>query len=204
MPCLAALKRLNGKAADARCGSKTKLGGCLPYAEKVSFRKSAACRNDCKNSSPCLQSCLRSGRRSISWASIVGVLEGQKGPQLFDRFDVSYPGRFCRRVRMGRSAQPLPLDEGGRTKAGNLLLGRSGDDGVDGVIDQDALGLDRVYIQASATQKATTSALGRFGVFWKPRPPQGNEGPVCDHLDLLILGEGNGRIPQQTNCPERR
>jgi restriction system protein len=27
-------------------------------------------------------------------------------------------------------------------------LGRSGDDGVDGVIDQDALGLDRVYIQA--------------------------------------------------------
>jgi hypothetical protein len=27
-------------------------------------------------------------------------------------------------------------------------LGRSGDDGVDGVTDQDALGLDRVYIQA--------------------------------------------------------
>jgi Restriction endonuclease len=27
-------------------------------------------------------------------------------------------------------------------------LGRSGDGGVDGVIDQDALGLDRVYIQA--------------------------------------------------------
>jgi restriction system protein len=33
-------------------------------------------------------------------------------------------------------------DSAGRT------LGRSGDDGVDGVIDQDALGLDRVYIQA--------------------------------------------------------
>lgn len=27
-------------------------------------------------------------------------------------------------------------------------IGRSGDDGVDGVIDQDSLGLDRVYIQA--------------------------------------------------------
>src|ERR1700755_1306185 len=27
-------------------------------------------------------------------------------------------------------------------------LGQAGDDGVDGVIDQDALGLDRVYIQA--------------------------------------------------------
>jgi hypothetical protein len=65
MPRLAVLKRLNGKAADAWCGSKTKLEGCLPYAEKVSFRKSAACRNDCKNSSPCLQSCLRSGRRLL-------------------------------------------------------------------------------------------------------------------------------------------
>jgi hypothetical protein len=65
MPRLAVLKRLNGKAADARCGSKTKLEGCLPYAEQVSLRKSAACRNDCKNSSPCLQSCLRSGRRLL-------------------------------------------------------------------------------------------------------------------------------------------
>ena len=33
-------------------------------------------------------------------------------------------------------------DKAGRT------LGRSGDDGVDGVVDQDILGLDRVYIQA--------------------------------------------------------
>lgn len=33
-------------------------------------------------------------------------------------------------------------DKAGRT------LGRSGDDGVDGVVDQDMLGLDRVYIQA--------------------------------------------------------
>ena len=37
---------------------------------------------------------------------------------------------------------------GSNTEKAGRTLGRSGDDGVDGVIDQDALGLDRVYIQA--------------------------------------------------------
>lgn len=36
---------------------------------------------------------------------------------------------------------------GSREEAGNIV-GRSGDGGIDGVIDQDALGLDRVYVQA--------------------------------------------------------
>jgi restriction system protein len=37
---------------------------------------------------------------------------------------------------------------GGSTAEAGRALGRSGDDGVDGVIDQDALGLDRIYVQA--------------------------------------------------------
>lgn len=38
---------------------------------------------------------------------------------------------------------------GSSAKAGQALVqGRSGDGGVDGVIDQDALGLDRIYVQA--------------------------------------------------------
>ena len=37
---------------------------------------------------------------------------------------------------------------GGSVSNAGRAIGRSGDDGVDGVIDQDALGLDRVYIQA--------------------------------------------------------
>ncbi|HEY6341287.1 MAG TPA: restriction endonuclease [Bryobacteraceae bacterium] len=37
---------------------------------------------------------------------------------------------------------------GSRADKAGRALGRSGDDGVDGVIDQDALGLDRIYIQA--------------------------------------------------------
>ncbi len=42
----------------------------------------------------------------------------------------------------------LSMGYGGTADEAGRTLGRSGDDGVDGVIDQDALGLDRVYIQA--------------------------------------------------------
>jgi restriction system protein len=42
----------------------------------------------------------------------------------------------------------LSMGFGGSVSDAGRALGRSGDDGVDGVIDQDALGLDRVYIQA--------------------------------------------------------
>ena len=42
----------------------------------------------------------------------------------------------------------LAMGYGGSAADAGRALGRSGDDGVDGVIDQDALGLDRVYIQA--------------------------------------------------------
>lgn len=55
-------------------------------------------------------------------------------PEFFERLIVSLL------LSMGYGGSRA--DKAGRT------LGRSGDDGVDGVIDQDALGLDRVYIQA--------------------------------------------------------
>jgi restriction system protein len=42
----------------------------------------------------------------------------------------------------------ISMGYGGSTENAGRTLGGSGDDGVDGVIDQDALGLDRVYIQA--------------------------------------------------------
>jgi len=42
----------------------------------------------------------------------------------------------------------LSMGFGGSVADAGRALGRTGDDGVDGVIDQDALGLDRIYIQA--------------------------------------------------------
>lgn len=42
----------------------------------------------------------------------------------------------------------VAMGYGGETVGSAAAIGRSGDGGLDGVIDQDALGLDRVYIQA--------------------------------------------------------
>lgn len=42
----------------------------------------------------------------------------------------------------------VAMGYGGSVSDAGRALGRSGDGGIDGVIDQDALGLDRVYIQA--------------------------------------------------------
>lgn len=42
----------------------------------------------------------------------------------------------------------LEMGFGGTAEDAGRAIGRSGDDGIDGIIDQDSLGLDRVYIQA--------------------------------------------------------
>ncbi|MDH1298831.1 restriction endonuclease [Achromobacter sp. GD03932] len=42
----------------------------------------------------------------------------------------------------------LAMGYGGSTSEAGRALGKSGDGGVDGVIDQDSLGLDRIYVQA--------------------------------------------------------
>ena len=41
----------------------------------------------------------------------------------------------------------LAMGYGGAEKRG-IVIGHSGDGGIDGVIDQDALGLDQIYVQA--------------------------------------------------------
>jgi restriction system protein len=51
----------------------------------------------------------------------------------------------------------LSMGFGGSVSDAGRALGRSGDEGVDGVIDQDALGLDRVYIQARAVSDQNAS-----------------------------------------------
>lgn len=56
----------------------------------------------------------------------------------------------------------LAMGYGGSSEDAGRVLGGSGDDGVDGVIDQDALGLDRVYIQAK--RYAESNSVGPAAV----------------------------------------
>lgn len=53
----------------------------------------------------------------------------------------------------------VAMGYGGTHKSAARQLGRSGDGGVDGVIDEDRLGLDRVYVQAK--RYALEHAIGR-------------------------------------------
>lgn len=59
----------------------------------------------------------------------------------------------------------VEMGYGGSVEGAGQALGRSGDNGVDGVINQDALGLDRVYIQAkrySTGNKVAAAAIRDF------------------------------------------
>jgi restriction system protein len=47
----------------------------------------------------------------------------------------------------------VAMGYGGSVRDAGAALGRSGDDGVDGVIKQDSLGLDKIYLQAKRWQK---------------------------------------------------
>jgi restriction system protein len=71
-------------------------------------------------------------------------IEASLAQELLDRIRVA-PADFFERLIVRLL---LSMGYGGSVAEAGRALGRSGDDGVDGVMDQDALGLDRVYIQA--------------------------------------------------------
>jgi restriction system protein len=71
-------------------------------------------------------------------------LEDQLGLELLSRVQSSPPEFFERLVVQLLVA----MGYGGSAIDAGRALGRSGDGGVDGVIDQDSLGLDRIYVQA--------------------------------------------------------
>jgi restriction system protein len=96
---------------------------------------------------------MRTAHKQIEAALAQDLLDHIHGtpPAFFERLIVSLL------LRMGYG--------GSATDAGRAL-GRSGDDGVDGVIDQDALGLDRVYIQAKRYAEGNNVGAGAICDFF--------------------------------------
>ena len=60
----------------------------------------------------------------------------------------------------------VAMGYGGSVDNAGRRLGRTGDGGVDGVIDQDALGLDRVYVQAKRYQLGNDVGAGPIRDFF--------------------------------------
>ena len=71
-------------------------------------------------------------------------IEATLAQELLDRIRSAPPDFFERLI----VKLLLAMGYGGSVADAGRALGKSGDGGVDGVIDQDALGLDRVYVQA--------------------------------------------------------
>jgi restriction system protein len=59
----------------------------------------------------------------------------------------------------------LAMGYGGASDTPGRLLGKSGDDGVDGVIDQDALGVNQIYIQAKRYAEGNNIGSGAIRDF---------------------------------------
>jgi len=77
------------------------------------------------------------------------VIHEALGREIIDRILAGSPSFFER----GIVALLLAMGYGGSAREAGRAIGKAGDDGIDGVIDQDALGLDRVYIQAKRYQR---------------------------------------------------
>ncbi|MBM0106494.1 restriction endonuclease [Steroidobacter sp. S1-65] len=55
---------------------------------------------------------------------------------------------------------------GGVSPSATQVLGRTGDDGVDGVVNQDALGVDRIYVQAKRYGRRNSISAGDIRDFF--------------------------------------
>ena len=95
--------------------------------------------------------------------------------QAHARIEVSLADEILQRVQSGTPAffektvvrRLITMGYGGSvTELDKALVGKSGDDGVDGVIDQDPLGLDRVYVQAKRYADGNTVGAGAIRDFF--------------------------------------
>lgn len=84
------------------------------------------------------------------------------GQEILDRVRLSSPAFFERLV----VSLLVAMGYGGTIAEAGRAIGKSGDDGVDGVIDQDPLGLDRVYIQAKRYQSQNNIGPGAIRDFF--------------------------------------
>jgi restriction system protein len=83
--------------------------------------------------------------------STITAMEAALSSELLDRILASPPIFFEELI----VTLLLRMGYGGAREHAGRAIGKSGDGGIDGVIDQDPLGLDRVYLQAKRYQLDT-------------------------------------------------
>lgn len=71
-----------------------------------------------------------------------------------------------------------------------MTTSAAGDEGIDGIIMQDKLGFDLIYVQVKRWERGHVVGPGlTFRPLWGHRG-EGRKGVVCDHLFLQQAGSG--------------
>ena len=91
-------------------------------------------------------------------AAITGALAAD----LLDRVRKATPAFFERLI----VELLLAMGYGGTSEEAGRALGQSGDDGVDGVIDQDPLGVDQIFVQAKRYAEGNNIGAGAIRDFY--------------------------------------
>jgi restriction system protein len=91
-----------------------------------------------------------------------GIINGALGTEIIDRI-LTAPPSFFERVIVDLL---VAMGYGGTASDAGRAIGKSGDHRVDGVIDQDLLGLDRVYVQAKRYNRDNGVGAGAIRDFF--------------------------------------
>lgn len=149
---LEATKRAHFKITER--GRKALAGG-LPrididylsqFSEFIQFRERGRISNDSETTSPidAVKVPIPAQTPDELLRSTVSQIETALRKELLDRILAAPPAFFEGLI----VALLLAMGYGGSREEAGKIVGRTGDGGIDGVIDQDALGLERVYVQA--------------------------------------------------------
>jgi restriction system protein len=135
-----------GKKSLAENPSRIDVGYLSQFAEFLQFKERGRVAGDeaVVNVGESLAVLPQSETPDELLRSTVKQIETALKKELLDRI-LSAPPAFFERLIV---ALLLEMGYGGSREDAGKIVGRSGDGGIDGVIDQDALGLDRVYVQA--------------------------------------------------------
>ena len=91
-----------------------------------------------------------------------GAIIGTLSAELLDRVRNGTPAFFERLIVQ----LLIAMGYGGTSEEAGRAIGQSGDDGVDGVIDQDPLGVDQIYVQAKRYGEGNNIGAGAIRDFY--------------------------------------
>ena len=91
-----------------------------------------------------------------------GAITGALAADLLDRVRKASPAFFEKLI----VELLLAMGYGGTSEEAGRALGQSGDDGVDGVIDQDPLGVDQIFVQAKRYGEGNNIGAGAIRDFY--------------------------------------